>query len=137
MAYHDYIQLNGKKYKVSAMDEESFVPVYDRQTTDEVSLTGLTIMQDFTVANRAPREWRLKLRVFINDPWPDNTFGVWADLLAVMAIPYVTLVEHDDTQVHEVRLRSPLVPSPRVPANIDGHCHGIFFVDVNLVKVYR
>jgi hypothetical protein len=104
MAYHDYIQLNDKKYKVSAMDEESFVPVYDRQTTDEVSLTGLTIMQDFTVAGRAPREWRLKLRVFINDPWPDSSFGVWADLLAVMALPFVTLIEHDDTQSHEVRL---------------------------------
>jgi hypothetical protein len=137
MAFQDYIQLNGKKYKVTGRDLGEFQAVHDRQKTDEVGLTGLTIIQDFTVSNRTPRVWQYTLRVFINDPWPDGSFGVWADLLAVLAQPYVTFVEHDDSQSHEVLLRPALIPEPRVAGNIDGYCHGIVFVPVELVKVYR
>ncbi len=137
MAYNDYIQLDGKRYKVSALGEESYRPIYDRQKTDEVGLTGCTIMQDFTYSGRVPRSWRFTLRVFINDPWPDSSYGVWNDLLVAYEQPYVIMIEHDDTQTHEVRIRSPLVPSPRTPSDISGVCNGIVFVDVNLVKVYR
>lgn len=143
MANKDYITLDGKKYKVVDAGGETFTRTWDRQKTDDIGLTGLTILQDFTViegdGDREPRSWNFRLRVFINDPWPegDATFGVWADLLSSQRKPYVTFVEHDQVTTHEVTLRSPIVPLPRVGANIDGHCYGIDFVDVMLIKVYR
>lgn len=143
MPYQDYITLDGKKYKVVDEGGETFTRTWDRQKTDDVGLTGLSILQDFTVnegtGDREPRVWQFQLRVFINDPWPDGdaSWGVWANLLAAQRKSYVTFIEHDQATTHEVTLRSPIVPLPRVGANIDGHCHGIDFVDVTLIKVYR
>lgn len=141
MAYSDYITLDGKKYKVVDQGADTFKRIWDRQKIDDIGLTGLTILQDFTVdegdGEREPRTWNFQLRVFINDPWPDNSFGVWANLLAAQHKAYVTFVEHDGVTTHEVTIRSPIIPIPRVGANIDGHCHGIDFVDITMVKVYR
>src|SRR5512139_706763 len=120
MAFRDYIDLDGKRYKVTALNDQSYQPVWDRQKTDEVGLTGLTIMQDFTFSNRVPRLWHYTLRIFVNDPWPDSAYGVWNDFLIAYEKAYVTMIEHDDTQSHEVRIRSSLIPQPRVPGDITG-----------------
>jgi hypothetical protein len=44
----DYITLDGKKYKVTDLDENSWKPAWQRQKTYSTGLTGKTIMQDFT-----------------------------------------------------------------------------------------
>src|SRR5512138_1462523 len=100
MAKH--ITLNGKKYTVADLDESSWKPSYNRQKRYDIGLTGLTIIQDFTVPDggggeRMPRTWSLTLRVFISTPWPDATWGTWTDLLTAFKQPYVTYVEHDGT----------------------------------------
>jgi hypothetical protein len=138
----DYIQLDGKKYKVADLDDSSWKPAWKRQKKYSVGLTGLTIIEDFTRPDgvggeRMPRDWALNLRVFISTPWPDATWGTWLDLLAAFDKPYVTYVEHDGLTAHEVGLQKPLIPRPRTGANIDGACYGIFFILVNLIKVYR
>lgn len=132
---NDYISLDGKKYKVADLDDSSWKPAYKRQKVYGIGLTGKTIIQDFTVSDRAPRDWSLSLRVFIATPFPDSSWGAWADLLAAFNKASVTYVEHDGT-THTVGIKPPLIPQPRTGANIDGACYGIFFVPVNLVKVY-
>jgi hypothetical protein len=137
----DFITLDGKKYKVADLDENSWKPAYKRQKVYSIGLTGKTIIQDFTVPDglggeRMPRDWPLSLRVFIATPWPDATWGTWADLLAAFNKPTVAYVEHDGVTSHTVGILKPLVPRPRVGGNINGECYGIFFVQVNLVKVY-
>ena len=130
MAVNDYITLDGKRYKVVA---SGYQPTTDRQRTYTVGLTGKTIVQDFTVQNRVPQTWGFRLRVFINSP-DDPAYGVYADLLAAYAQPYVTFIEHDDSISHEVGINSPIVQMPRVAANISGVCNGILFIDVLLIK---
>jgi hypothetical protein len=131
----NYITLDGKKYKVADRDDSSWKPAYRRQKKYSIGLTGKTIIQDFTVSSRVPRDWSLTLRVFIATPWPDVTWGTWADLQAAFDKPSVTYVEHDGTS-HTVGIEKPLIPRPRVGANVLGECYGIFFVKVNLIKVY-
>jgi hypothetical protein len=137
MAYVDYITLNGKKYKVVSRGDDSYQRIFDRQKTDTVGLTGKTIMQDFTVSDREPHNWLMTLRVFISEPWPDSTWGLWSDLLTAYRAAYVPMIFFDGTTQWNVRIRSPLTPLPRVPANIDGHCYGIFYVNVDMVEVYQ
>lgn len=137
----DFIYLDGKKYKVVDNDQDSWQPARDRQRTYEVGLTGRSIIQDFTRPDgaggeRMPRDFHLILRVFISTPWPDSSFGVWSDLLAAYNKPTMTYVEHDGVTTHTVGMQGQLLPVPRVGANIDGVCFGIFFVEVNLVKIY-
>jgi hypothetical protein len=135
MAVNDYIELDGKRYKVAA---DLYEPGEDALRTHTIGLTAKTIIQDFSVANRHPQFWKFKLRVFINDPWPDDSFGTWADLRAAyLNNPYVSFVEHDDTQVHDVVIDGPLLKIPQVPANISGLCNGILLVDVELTKVHQ
>lgn len=134
---NDYVSIDGKKYKVSDLGGDSYKPVYDRQKTYDVGLTGKTIGQDFTILDRVPQQWLFTLRVFINDPWPDSEWGVWSDLLAASDEPYVDFIEHDGTTEHEVGIQRPLIPRPRTGANISGELNGIFFVDVVLIKVFR
>lgn len=133
----DYIILDGKKYKVSDKGEGSYQPIFDRQKTDEVGLTGLTILQDFTYMNREPNSFQMNLRVFISTPWPDNSFGIWTDLLAASRKFYVPMVFFDGSSQWDVTIRRPLIPLARVGANIEGVCYGIFYVQVNLGGVYR
>lgn len=137
MPHVDYIILDEKKYKVVSRGEDSYQRVFDRQKVDVVGLTGKTIMQDFTVAEREPHEWRMMLRVFISDPWPDANWGLWDDLLAAYRAATNSMTYFDGVTQWTVRIRSPLVPIPRVPANIDGHCYGIYFVNIDLIEVYQ
>jgi len=58
-----------------------------------------------------PRTWSLTLRVFISTPWPDVTWGTWADLLTAFNQPYVTYIEHDGTS-HELGLKNRLFLVP-------------------------
>jgi hypothetical protein len=120
---------------VADLDENSWKPAYKRQKVYSIGLTGLTIIQDFTNTNRVPRDWSLTLRVFIATPWPDATWGKWSDLLAAFNKPTVTYIEHDGT-THTVGIQKPLIPRPRTGANILGECYGVFFVSINLIKVY-
>lgn len=131
----DYITLDGKKYKVADLDDTSWKPTIKRQKQYSLGLTGLTLIQDFTFAGRVPRDFSLALRVFISTPYPDATWGTWTDLQTAFAKPSVTYVEHDGTS-HTVGIQKPLIPRPQVGANINGECFGIFFVTVNLIKVY-
>jgi len=140
MAFQKYVQINNKKYRV--IDNGQWQPTIDRQKTYEVGLTGVSIIQDFTRADgaggeREPQFWVATLRVFIDEPWPDNSYGNWSDLLAASRQPFVDFVEHDDTKTHKVGIHSPLIPLPRVGANIEGHCYGEFWVDVKLEKIYE
>jgi len=137
MAYSDVILIDGKKYKVADQGSDSFQRVWERQVVDEIGLTGKTIIQDFTVSNREPHTWIFTLRVFTNSPWPDSTFGVWSDLLASARKPIVTYLEHDGVTAHNVHLRWPLTPKPRVGAAISGACHAIDFVQITMIEVYQ
>lgn len=137
----DYITLDDKKYKVSDLDDSSWKPVWKRQKKYSVGLTGKTIIQDFTRPDgaggeRLPREWSLMLRVFISTPWPDGDWGTFADLLAASNKATVSYTEHDETTTHTVGILKPVIPRPRVGANVLGECYGIFFVPVQMVKVY-
>jgi len=138
MAFRDYIQLNGKRYKVKDTGDVALDTV-DRQKTDDVGLTGLTIIQDFTVSNRVPMQWDWTLRVYV-DEVPNSAWGNWANLLAAQAQPYVTLIPHDDTLNYNVIVRSPLSRRPRVGAAISGDdnvCYHLLWVDVVIKRVYR
>lgn len=134
MAINTYVQINGKKYKVMA---DGWEPENDRQRTYDVGLTGKSIIIDLTNSTREPRQWRYRLKVFINDPDPDTTWGTYADLLAAFAQPYITLIEHDDTISHDVGFPNPIVPGPRVPAAaITGICHEVYYIPITLLEVY-
>lgn len=138
MAWNDYITLNSKKYTVKDMGPESFQRVFDRQKTYQVGLTGATIIQDFTVdpgTEREPHNWLMTLRVFISER-PAVEWGLWSDLLTAYRQPYVTMEYFDGVTSWPVGLQMQMTPIPRVGANIEGFCYGIFFVDVNLTEVY-
>jgi len=132
----DYIILDDKRYRVVDRGEGSYQPVYDRQKTDEIGLTGLTILQDFTVSAREPHLWKLILRVFIGEA-PAAEWGLWADLLVAYREQVVEMTFFDGISVFDVTIRSPLVPVPRVGANLSGLCEGIFFVETTIVEVYQ
>lgn len=137
MAFQRYVLLDGKKYPVVDTGPGSFQPIYDRQKTYDIGMTGKTIIQDFTVEERVPQEWKMTLRVFQYDPWPDDSYGVFSDLLAAVYEPFVDFVEHDDTKTHQVGISNPIIRIPRVGANLEGHCNGIDFIEVTLVKVFQ
>jgi hypothetical protein len=139
MAINHYIQLDGKKYRV--IDDGKWAPVFDRQKTYNVGLTGKSILQDFTRSDgaggeRMPRQWIARLRVFITTPLPDASFGIWTDLLAAYNKLSITFIEHDDSLTHTVGIESPVAQLPRVGANINGECNGEFWIDVRLPKIY-
>lgn len=134
MTVQRYIQLNGKKYAVMA---DLYEPVIGRHRTVEEGLTGKTIIQDFTVSNRTPYDLAYRLKVFINDPIPDNTWGMFSDLEAAYKKLIVPLIEHDDTSTLDVCFLGNLPRVPRVPANIEGVCSGVFYCDIHLKKVYQ
>lgn len=135
MAIQKYLQLNGKKYAVM---HDGWEPNYGRQRSYNVGLTGKTIIQDFTVLTRTPLTLRYRLKVYINDPWPDTTWGDWADLQAAFALATCTLIEHDDSITYSVGFdQDALVPIPRVPAAaISGTANEVYYVDVNLVRIH-
>ena len=138
MAYNDYITLNSKQYKVVDSGPQSFQRVFDRQRVYNEGLTGLTIIQDFTVTDvdvREPHNWVMTLRVFISER-PDDDWGLWSDLLAAYRLPYVEMTYFDGTSQWNVGFQNQIIPVPRVGANIEGHCYGIFFADVNLKEIY-
>lgn len=131
----DYILLDGKKYKIVA---EGYEPVINRQRVYKVGLTGLTLIQDFTVADRMPRFWNYRLRVFTANPWPDDgTWAVMDDLKAAYVKPYFEFVEFDQVTTHQVGIAHEIKELLRVPANWQGDCNGITFVDVQLLKVQQ
>jgi hypothetical protein len=137
----DFIILDNKKYKVADLDDSSWKPAWKRQKKYSVGLTGKTIMEDFTRPDgvggeRLPRDWSLLLRVFIATPYPDTTWGTFADLLASSNKLAVTYMEHDGTTTQTVGILKPIIPRPRVGGNLLGECYGVFFIPVQLVKVY-
>ena len=140
MAFQNYIVLNGLRYKVA---EDLYKPGHDVLRTHTIGLTALTIVQDFTVIDpatqlpRDPQTWEFRLRVFINDPYPDASYGIWDELLAAYRLGIVDFTEHDDTKQHEVLIDGPLFKVPQVAANIAGYCNGILFLDTLLTKVHR
>jgi hypothetical protein len=80
----------------------------------------------------------MTLRVFQTTPWPDSSFGVFEDLLTAYRLPYVNFTEHDDTQTHVVGIEGvPIVRIPRTGANIEGHCYGVDYIDVTLIKIFQ
>jgi hypothetical protein len=129
----DYITLNSKRYKV--VDNGGYQPVFDRQKVDDVGLTGLTIIQDFTVSDREPHLWKMTFRVFIAER-PSSEWGIWSDFLTAYRALSTQMVFFDTVSTFDVLIRSPIVPVPRVGANIAGICEGQFFVEANLVEVY-
>lgn len=136
----DHIVLDGKKYKVADLDDSSWKPTWRRQKKYSLGLTGKTIMQDFTVPDgaggeRLPRDWQLMLRVFIATPWPDSSWGTFADLLAASNKLTVTYVDHAGNS-QTVGIEKGITPRPRAGGNILGDCYGIFFVPIQLIKVY-
>ena len=135
MAIQKYIQLNGKKY---AVIQDGWEPSYGRQRTYNVGLTGKTIIQDFTVLTRTPQVMNFTLKVFVNDPWPDSTFGDWSDLLTAFALPSCTLIEHDDTITYSVGFNQQfLIPRPRVAAAaISGSANEVYYVEVSLQRIH-
>ena len=134
MPYYDYAQLNGKKYKIQA---DGWEPSYGRFRSVSVGLTGKTIITDLTPTNRAPVSWKMTFKTFINDPEPDSTWGTFSDILAAMAASTVTFVEHDGT-THTVVIPNDVVPKARVPAAAyTGECNEVYYIDLQLVKVYQ
>ncbi len=133
MAFQQYIKIDGKKYKVMA---DLYTPVRQRQRVVSLGLTGKTIIQDFTVADRIPNLWEFRLKVFIVQQ-TDTTWGTYANLLTAVDQDTVPFIEHDDTKTHDVTLDGLIVQEPRVPANIEGHFGGIVYVNVRLTKVYE
>ena len=134
----DYLVIDDKRYKV--VDNGSYQPVFDRQKMDDVGLTGLTILQDFTNPDgedgeREPHQWKLTLRIFIAEA-PDEEWGLWSDFLEAYRAETVDMTFFDGISEFEVTIRSPLVPIPRVGANIQGLCEGQFFVEATIVEVY-
>ncbi|MCP4708118.1 MAG: hypothetical protein GY869_05810 [Planctomycetes bacterium] len=127
--FQKYIQLNDKRYAVYG---DGYKPGIDLFRVHTVGLTGKTIIQNFKVEQRL---WQFKLKVFINDPWPDANYGMWSDLLTAYREDTVTLVEHDDTQSHTVIIDGPLFKTPHVVVNISGLCHGVLDIDVLLTEV--
>lgn len=134
MAFQYYIKLDGKKYKI--LDDGQWRPTIERPRTYQVGLTGLSIIQDFTVSSRIPQLWTGTFRIFINDPIPDSSWGGFDDLLAAYNQPAVTFIEHDDTLSHSVGIATRLDKIPRVGANISGDCNGIFHIPLQLVKIF-
>lgn len=137
MAFRDYIEINNKRYKVRDTGDPT-LDIVNRQKTDTVGLTGLSILQDFTVSDRVPTQWEWSLRVYV-DEVPDSNWGNWADLLEAQAEPYVPMIPHDDTVSHHVTIKSPLAKKLRVGAAISGDdnvCYHILWVDVVIKKVY-
>ena len=137
MPFNDYITLDGKKYKALDLGQGSWQPIYNRPKVYDIGLTGLSIIQDFTVSDREPRVWKMTLRVFISDPFPDNSFGVFDDFLEAYREPYIDFTEHDGVTQHVVGIESPVVQVPQVGANLEGHCNGVDWIEVSLVKIYQ
>ncbi len=133
MAFQRYVSIDDKKYAVM---HDGYEPIIDRQRIYEEGLTGKSIIQDFTVSSRNPEQWLFRLKVYIDSPWPDTTWGNFADLRIAYEQPYVTMVEHDDTISHLVGMPGQLPRLPRVAANISGVCYGVFYTNVFLKKVY-
>ena len=133
MAWNDYITLDGKRYKVM---EVLYEPTLNRQRTYQVGLTGKTLIQDFTTANRVPQWWNYRLKIFISDPEPTTDYGIWDDFLAAYNQNSVPFTEFDGVTAHQVGFPVPLIQIPRVHANIEGHCNGVFYTDVMLLKVH-
>lgn len=130
--FNRYITLDGKRY---AVIDPQYEPVIDRMKTYTKGLTGKSIIQDFTVEDRVPKEWIFRLRAFISETY-DPEYGLVSDLEAAYHQPYVTFTEHDDSKNHLVGILSPIRPVPQVGANIEGHCYGVAFIDVTLEKIF-
>ena len=142
MAFQHYVQLDGKRYRVKDFGQGSWQPVFDRPRTYDIGLTGKTIIQDFTVPDgvggeREPRSWKMTLQVYIDEPWPDASYANFGDFMDAYREPFVTFIEHDDTASHNVGIVNPVVKIPRVGANIEGHCFGVDWIEVTLIKVYQ
>lgn len=136
MPWNKHVSINGKKYIVSDQGEQSYQRIYDRQKVYDIGLTGKAIIQDFTISGREPHVWNLLLRVFTNDPWPDDTWGTVDDILEAMRESTVTYVWFDDAFQWTVGIEGRIIPRPRVGAAINGECHAIDYVQVTLVEVY-
>jgi hypothetical protein len=135
-----YIILDTKRYMVADLDDSSWKPMWKRQKKYSVGLTGKTIIEDFTVSDgaggeRLPREWSLLLRTFIATPFPDANWGTFADLLTASNKATVTYVDHAGVS-QTVGIQKPIIPRPRAGGNVLGECYGIFFVPIDLIKVY-
>jgi hypothetical protein len=139
MSYNDYITIDNKQYKAQDMGPDSFQQVFDRQKTYEIGLTGATIMQDFTVTanniEREPHSWKMTLKVYISER-PATEWALWSDLLVAYRKLYVPMIYFDGSTQWNIGILSPIVPVARVWANIEGHCYGVYYVDVNLQEVY-
>lgn len=131
MPYNEHITLDGKKYKVT---DQLYEPTINRQRQYAVGLTGVTLFQDFTVSNRVPQFWNFMLKIFISDPEPDNTYAIWSDFLTAYHKNFFDFTDFDGVTTHEVGIPTPITQIPRVYANIEGHCSGVFYVQVQLLK---
>jgi hypothetical protein len=136
--FRDYIELNGLRYKVKDTGDP-VLDIVDRQKTTDIGLTGLTIIQDFTVSDRVPTHWEWELRVYV-DEVPDPAWGNWANLLTAQALSVITMIPHDDTLSHSVTIKSPLSKRARVGAAISGEdttCYHILWIPVVIEMVYQ
>jgi len=128
---NDYIVLDGKQYKVSS---GLYQPITSRARSISTSLTGKTIVQDFTPPTMPPKQFALRLRVFTA-----YRADVWGCLSYLRDTTYpktlIPLVLFDGTAINVI-IAGDIKEIPRVAANIDGANDGITYVDVLLVAVY-
>lgn len=128
---NDYIVLDGKRYKVSA---GLYQPITSRIRSISTSLTGKTIVQDFTPATMPPKQYALRLRVFTAD-----RTDAWGYLSYLRDVTYpktsIPLTLFDGTQLNVI-IAGDIKEVPRVAANISGSNEGVTYVDVLLLVVY-
>ena len=130
-----YIVLDDYQYAVIEVARDSYQRIFDRQRIHEVGLDGRSIIDDYTNSNREPHNWQMTLEAYIADR-PSASWGMWTDLLASYRKAYVTMVYFDGSTEWDVGIQAQLIPLPRVGANIEGHCLGVYWINVDITEVY-
>lgn len=136
MAIQRYIQIDGFFY--IAVDDQSSLsdrPTTRRLKTYGVSLSGKSIIQDFTINDYHDQFWSFRLRPYTTTAELPG-YGLLSDLETAYKKITVPFVEFDDALTHTVTFLGEFAPIPRVGANVAGDCNGIHYVQVHLQKVY-
>ncbi len=123
-----FLWINGKKYTV--LRDGYRVKNSTRRSVTE-SLTGATIIQDFTNNSRKPKAYTLTLRAYAI-PQTDSDLGTINDLLDAMYAGMITLVNLEgDTENVVIDVGEPSWRTTDISSQ-----YAIAFVPVRATKVY-
>ena len=127
---NDYIQLNGKKYKVTWT---GYKPEVVAPKSIDYGITGKLLVQNFIVADRTQVIWNYEIRAYVVTPSGQTTWGDWDDIEAAAKETTIVFTDFDGTS-YTVTIANPLTPTYNTLANISEDCDNAVFVNLAIVK---